>query len=48
MKKYKMRHGDFTVEYGGMVGLCIMPDRFFPPGDESFSVWIHEKLKDRH
>ena len=34
MKKYKMHHGDFTVEYGGMVGLCIMPDRFFPPGDE--------------
>ena len=47
MKKYKMHHGDFTVEYGGMVGLCIMPDRFFPPGDESFTVWIHEKLKGK-
>lgn len=46
-KTYKLQTGKFEVHYGGMVGLCIMPDRLCPPGDDQFWIWLDDRLKGR-
>jgi hypothetical protein len=46
VKKYPLTHGEFCVQYGGMDGVCIMPDRLMPPGTpEEFTIWIDARLR---
>lgn len=43
-RTYKLHHGTFTVDYMRIDGLCVMPDRFYPGGEE-FSITVDDRLK---
>ncbi|MEM6260210.1 MAG: hypothetical protein AAGI37_18190 [Planctomycetota bacterium] len=44
-RKYLLAHGEFEVHYGGMDGICIMPDRLAPEWPEEFIIWIDERIR---
>lgn len=46
-KSYKLTHGRFRVEYGGMDGMCIMPDRLAPHWQEDFCIWLDDRLRGK-
>ena len=49
VKKYKLRYGEFSIEYGGLCGYCTMPDRLmdYPHWGEDFSIWLDDRLKGK-
>ena len=48
-KKYKLRHGEFTIEYGGMLGMMTMPDRLmdYEHWPDEYSIWLDDRLKGK-
>lgn len=46
-KSYKLHHGTFRLDYMRIDGLCVMPDRFDPSGEE-FSVTVDERLRGKN
>jgi len=45
-KTYPLHHGTFELHYLKLHGLCVMPDRFDPDGEE-FSITVDTRLKGR-
>lgn len=46
-KTYKLHHGEYTIHYGGIHGLCIYPDRLVPDGPDQFWIWLDDRLRGR-